>query len=208
MDRDVQNPPASQPQFNARKDIDCDEIRRLVQCKAQRLVARAELPRTDQEDVEQTLYESLLKAWPSYNPNQGRWIPFAERALQNACKVLQRDRFAPKRDCRRNVSLSVTVHLGEETGSTELAQLIEQRDAGNHLGIVHREETETLELREDIATLIANLPYELRELARALKHDESILEVSRRTRVPRSTLYYRLSRVRKAAENAGLAEYL
>lgn len=207
MDRNSQNSPASQPQSNSNQVIGCDEIRKLVQRKARGLVARVGLLKTEQEDVEQTLYASLLKAWQSYDPDQGGTIPFAERVLQNACKVLQRDRFAPKRDHRRNVSLSIAVRIDDGAAIAELAQLIEQSEVHAHLGIVHRDEYEEFELHEDVAAFIADLPYELRELARALKY-ETVYQISRRTRVPRTRLYRRLVRLREAAQNVGLEEYL
>jgi hypothetical protein len=61
-------------------------------------------------------------------------------------------------------------------------------------------------MRLDLAEFKGSLPFRLRELADALEH-ETILDISRRTGTPRSTLYDRLELLRRAAEDQGLSKY-
>jgi RNA polymerase sigma-70 factor (ECF subfamily) len=59
----------------------------------------------------------------------------------------------------------------------------------------------------DLAVFLKTLTREQRELAESLG-SETTLDISRRTGVPRSTIYDRVSQIRKLAEDAGLAKYL
>lgn len=184
-----------------------EETRQLIRRKAYRLINRAGLPRTELDGVMQSLHWALVRDSRTFDPQKGEWLAFAERALQYASNNLLRHDFAGMRDRRRNVSLHILVNVEDEGCAWELAQLITRKELEARTGGSTTDEFRRSDLRIDTAEFKATLPPKLRELADALER-ETILNISRRTGVPRSTIYDHVDRLRKLAEDAGLAKYV
>ena len=200
--------PQGSPEIRAliNQKLTAAETRQLILWKAHRIVATAGLHTDYLDEVIGSLFESLVRDSKAYDPQLGEWPPFAERSLQFAAKNLLRHWFAGKRQYGKTVNLHFTVQL-DDVGPIELAQLITRRELEARTGAVSRSDVELSDLRLDISEFKNSLSPSFRELADALGQ-ETILEISRRTGLPRSTLYGYLEVLRRAAEDRGLAKYL
>jgi RNA polymerase sigma-70 factor (ECF subfamily) len=183
-----------------------DETARLVRRKARRLISGSGLPLTEGEEVAQALRSNLVQASKQFDPAIGDWLAFAERSLQYAVKNFKRHRYADRRHPQKCISLQVLVKV-QDDGVCELSQLITADDQDARTGGRTIDLFEQADLKSDVAAFLSTLPPMLRDLADELT-TATILDVSRQTGVPRSTLYDRARELRRLAENTGLARYL
>jgi len=91
-------------------------------------------------------------------------------------------------------------------GDAEI-ELIDVFDRNARLGPAPPGEHELVELKLDVACVIATLPPELSDLAEALK-TESVSEIAETTDIPRTTLSSRKKKILQRFEEAGLRKYL
>ncbi len=183
-----------------------DKLRSTIAAVAGRIAARGGMSPSDKPDVEQSLTMAVLSARRIFDPGRGSWEALARMTVQSCSKNLLRDWFAQKRKPHGVVSLQITVKLGDDEGVAELSQLITRQDAERRLGTRTADDQLAGERAIDVDEFVAKLPHELRELARALER-KSVSELSRHTGVPRGTIYERVARLKRAAEDAGLGKY-
>jgi hypothetical protein len=149
----------------------------LIRKKARQLVGKYGFTEADQDDNRQELRLRLIQRWKSFDSSKGHWNVFVVTVVERSVASLVRYQTAEKRDYRRTCSLS-TVIGEDEDGPVELGDIIGQRAHDSRLGRAIRSETELVEIKSDVAGVVATLSPELRGLAEALKTD-SISEIAR-----------------------------
>ncbi len=167
-------------------------IQALIRRKARQLIGRAGFRADDREDIEQELHLLLLKRLTAFDPIRGPLERFVTRVLGRYGTNLLRRQRAGKRDHRRTRPPATA---GPE-GLADDARRPQRRS-----------QEELSDLAADVANLLRQLPPTLRDLAARLQ-SASLAQVARDLRVPRTTLYSRIRRLRQSFEDAGLRAYL
>jgi RNA polymerase sigma-70 factor, ECF subfamily len=160
-------------------------VRRLIAAKARQLVGRLGLRAQDRADVEQDLAARLVTPLAKYDPSRAPSGAFAALVVGQAVANLLRDRRAQKR----------TPPPRRPASAEDVSDLPDADDSDG------------VDLALDLASVVARLSPGLRTVAEALAADTPS-EVSRRTGVPRTALYGRMTDLRAVFERAGLRDYL
>lgn len=134
-----------------------DFAARLIRFKARQLVGRAGFTRSDVDDIEQELILKLLKHRGAFDPAQSHWHAFVTTIVERHAATILRDKRMEKRDFTRATSLYVIVD-DPINGPSELAATIGRRELDARLGLATRPEHDFLELVQDLATVMADLP--------------------------------------------------
>jgi len=195
------------PSSDASEPIVDQFTARLVRRKARQLIGRAGFTKSDREDIEQEFWLKLVKHLSSFDPRQGHRHAFVTTVVERCAATLLRNKTAEKRDHRRVRSLNVVIADDEHEGPVELGDTVSRRELDARLGHAPRDEHDLAQLALDIASVIASLSPEMRELAERLKTD-SVSQIARDLGVPRTTLNDRVRELRRRFEDAGLRDYL
>jgi RNA polymerase sigma factor (sigma-70 family) len=161
----------------------------LVRRKARRLARRAVFADMEVADLEQELMVRLLAALDRFNSNEGRLDAYVTGVLSRLVAFLIRQRSAKKRYPVGQRSLDATVEASLND-------------------FPHDESAEELiNLNIDLAEVLELLAPDQRDLAERLR-TQSLAEIARDMKVPRSSLQRRVERIRRRFEDRGLAIYL
>jgi RNA polymerase sigma factor (sigma-70 family) len=166
----------------------------LIGRKSRQVLRQTGLPRTDREDVEQTLTLLLLQRLAKFDPHEGDRPAFVRMVLRQATVNVLRFLGAAKR-AGRPVSLDECLR----TASDEVIRPADRE------GRPSDEELATRAL--DVAEALEALPAELRAIAEQLR-DSSRTEAAQNLGVSRSTVHERAKEIRAAFERRGLEGYL
>jgi RNA polymerase sigma-70 factor, ECF subfamily len=161
-------------------------IRRMISAKASRLVGQYGLRAQDRPDVEQDLAARIAARLDDHDPTRGPLVAFVAMVIEQAAANLLRERRAGKRTPPRRP--------GPPAPPEEVPDIRVEDDRRRQ------------DLAQDVAAVLARLPADLRAFAAALT-EATVSEVSRRSGVPRTTLYGPLAELRVAFERAGLRGY-
>ena len=179
----------------------------LIKYKARRLVGRAGFVRSDQEDIEQELRLDLLRRLSNFDPNKATLNTFADRVVEHKIASIIEARKAGLRDYRRQ-RCSLNDPLKTPDGKpAERGDMLDQDATLLRTGGANRPADERIDLRDDIRTVLAGLPPELRRLCRRLMK-RTPTEVERETGTARGTQYESFETLRRRFEKARLKEYL
>lgn len=173
----------------------CDIARPMIRAKARRLSQRPGFSASDQDDIEQDAVVRLLERFQTETAGNLPVLPFIQRVVNQSIANQIRDRFARKRDPRQTSSLDA-----DKTGGNQ-GRWADQLDDGNeHLSAL-------LDLALDVEEVISQLAADQQELCAGLGI-ESIAELARRFKQPRSTVQDAVRKVRRRFESSGLDGYL
>lgn len=171
--------------------------RGLIRRKVRQSVGRAGFTEQDAHEIEQELLLRLLGSLQNYNADLTRHPNvFITTVVERAFVMILRDRRARKRGVGKLRSIHTLLARADRTDS----------DAGIP-DKTSRSDAEWFELIEDVAGVLATLPDDLRDLAERLKR-QSVSEIARELRTPRTTLYRDLERLRRHFTDANLRDYL
>jgi len=191
---------------NKKHDEIVDYAARIIRHKAKQLIGTAGFTRLDREDLEQEMMLDLLMRLPKFDPNKSTHKTFVARVVERKVSNLIRHRTQEMRDYRRETySLNEPIDDGDG-GTIERSQTIadqHDRRPGRH----RRSDQEAVELVLDVQAMLMRLPADLRRLCELLKSG-SIADAVREMDIPRTTLNYRVKKLRKLFEKAGLRDYL
>ncbi len=171
----------------------------LIRNKSRLLIGKAGLTESDRPDLEQ---ERMKR----YNPAKAKKTTFMARIVERRIASLLERRFAQRRDCRlcrASLNEPAASSFGE---SLERGDLM-SRDLHPSVKTGEPVERKSGDMQIDLEAVIASLPEQLRDLCDRLR-TSNMMEISRETGICRGTLYYRLSLLREALQEAGLKEYL
>jgi len=166
----------------------------LIRSKARTLIGKAGFTSADCEDIEQELALDLLVRLQNYDPQKSKRSTFMTRVVEHRIATLLEERHAACRDwrlCRDSLD-DPEWQENEESAS----HIENQPDLSLPTG-------DDLALKLDLGKALESLPADLRELWDLLL-GSNIHRVSRETGIPRTTLYYRIERLRAALRDAGL----
>src|SRR6187402_1408772 len=116
--------------MSTESNVGSQEVLEIVRSKA-RAIARRSGPQTESNDVEQALFEKLLRAERSYDPARGSFPAFARRVIETYAKTIAAGCGAQRAKSRRTVSLHTTFQL-DDGAVIELAQLVSSSNARRH----------------------------------------------------------------------------
>jgi RNA polymerase sigma factor (sigma-70 family) len=178
-----------------------------VKKSVRKLVGTFGITKTDIEDIEQTLFLKLARHLPCDDPEAPQWKAFVATTVKRCIANMVRDTRAEKRDHRRVRSIHVVIGVDDES-PVELADTIGNHEVPARRLRSRRNDQELASLRLDLEEQIAELPDERhREFCLRLKRD-SISDVARDMKIPRTTLSSWLRKLRQKFVDTGLREYL
>jgi len=169
-----------------------DYARDLIKNKARMLVGKAGFRASDLEDLEQELALDLFARLPKYNPERARRTTFMAMVVDHKLSALLDERHAQCRDwrmCRESL---------DECSACE-----DGASRADALADASVPTSDDLALEIDLQRALETLPPDLRELWDLLL-DSNINRVARQTGIPRTTIYAKRERLRKALREAGL----
>lgn len=152
----------------------------IIRIKAAALCRTAPYLRPDREDIEQELLISACAAWPGYDPSKSSHRTYLANVIQNKLVSIVRKETASVRDRRRHRPL----------GTHEAADPSDGRGAGD--------------LRRDLATILTQLPEDMRHVCLAVLAEPSIAAAARRLGLPRGTFRERLKGVQRWLRDRGI----
>jgi len=183
------------------------EIARLIAKKAHKLSKCSEYQNNDFDDIMQELHLRWLEIRAQHESERGSIVTYADIALNNHIRNMIASRRAQKRDDRRcTCSLDDPIDNGNEKGMTR-HEVYDQDKYFGTTGIVNRPQRELDDLRIDVRRALGRLSPRQRELAMRLK-TQKVTEAAQAMKIPRTTLYGWLERIRVVFAELGLDEYL
>lgn len=182
--------------------------RNVIRYKARKLIGKYGFACDDYEDLTQEMTLDLLTRLPRFNAARTSMNTFVSRLVDNKVSTIIRHRKQEKRDFRREAwSLNETIE-NEEGQNIERGHAVSQDQYDLRMGNRTQTEAERLDMRVDIALVVATLPPNLQQLAEDLM-TFSIAEAASKWGIPRSTLYEKgIAPLRKVFEDRGLREYI
>jgi len=171
-----------------------EDARKLIRCKARRLVGCYGFTVSDVQDIEQDLALDLLRRLPKYDPSRARISTYISRLVEHCIATLIEKRNAECRDwsqCRDSLDAPARGGDPEDTA------------LGEHYADPNNPTSDDIAARLDIADVLAQLPPELRDTWEVCLH-ENVTSAARRLGVCRGTVYVRLGRIREAFAAAGV----
>ncbi|QBG46037.1 sigma-70 family RNA polymerase sigma factor [Verrucomicrobia bacterium S94] len=178
----------------------------LIRNKARLLIGKAGLTESDRPDLEQELMIDLLERMKRYNPAKAKKTTFMARIVERRIASLLEKRFAQRRDCRL-CSTSLNEIVPGNYGDRDQRVDLLSSDLNPASKTSEPLERKSGDMQIDLEEVIASLPEQLRDLCERLR-TSNMMEISRDTGICRGTLYYRLTLLREAFQEAGLKEYL
>ena len=166
--------------------LESSVARDFIRHKVRRMVRGGGIPKSEAADLTQRLVLALWEALARFNPAAGPVEPYINGVLLRAVASTLRQR---KRRSRAE-------------HATKRVYRRRMNEAFEASGDPSRSDRSL-----DVATVMARLSPELRDLAHRLSHS-TVADVARDLDVPRSTLQRRIHKLRSAFEDANLDEYL
>src|SRR5205085_1235907 len=141
-------------------DADWDDIRR----QAGRLGRHPCFQGWDPEDLQQALAVCLLQRLPAFDPAKGPRGPFKALVIARCAANLLRNQRVRHRHLHRTRSLQAPLAPGD-AASVPLSEAVGQREQDARRGRWPRSPEEQAQLVSDVATVLDQLPADLRDLA-------------------------------------------
>ena len=184
-----------------------DYAENLIRFKARKLARTAASPEVDWEDFAQDMRLDLWRRLSKFDPGKATLNTFIARVVEHKIASIIEARKAGLRDYRRQ-RCSPNDPLKTPDGKpAERGDMLDQNATLLRTGGANRPAGERIDLRDDIRTVLAGLPPELRGLCcRLMKGTPT--EVQGETGIPRGTLYEPFETLRRRFEKARLKEYL
>lgn len=171
----------------------------IIRHKARQLARKAGFSPSDREDIEHELLIAILERWPAFDSSRASARTFVARIIENKAASLIRACQAAKRGVRQCTPLNGDAANG--------ACDFDEEQVRARRGIHARSVLEAVALRLDVASVMVDLPDDLRRLCERLLR-ESVSEAARSSRRHRATLYRAIHELRKRFTDAGIHEYL
>lgn len=168
-------------------------ISKIIRKKARELVRAQGFTEADRDDIEQEFRLDLLRRSKFYDPNKSSPATFANWVLTHRCSTLIEERTAACRNRTLDISLYAQGYNGDS--SRTLEDYLDSEGNLASLGPRSRDH-EIAELRLDLLKAFALLTDDQIDLCGRILN-QNILEISRETGIPASTLYERLRVIRK-----------
>ncbi|HKZ20276.1 MAG TPA: hypothetical protein VJQ57_09215 [Acidimicrobiia bacterium] len=161
------------------------------------ICSAAGLPAHEAEDFQQELRLHLFRQRRLHDPARGKWTTFVRTVIQRKAAALLQKAKAQRRARWREVA-----SLDEDFPETQNSS--DSFDLQSYLAVTSSQWTleAGIHLRVDLSRAVNRMRPAQRDLARSLMV-ERVSEVSKRTGIPRSTLYERMTELRENLQEAG-----
>lgn len=167
---------------------------KLITHKARQLVGRFGFTRSDRAGLEQDLALHLIEHIDQFDPRRSSQNTFLDRIVNRRIISILRQRFAQRRDCRRNVGLTEAMVDQEDDRLEPVDQRLARVDPSSDLAI-------------DLAHVIEGFDGDTQRMCGVLMH-ESIAETARQLGLTRAEARTRVARIRKLLTESGLEVYV
>ncbi len=159
-----------------------------VKKKARELTGHFGFTSSDRDDLEQSLFVSLMERWPKFHADECTPQEFISWAIGRGVADLIRERQ------QRNAA--------EPTEGLPLEELFKDEDEQLPTGCVQADHVPSVELSLDVEHILSRLPSEIQDTARRLM-EGNVCQVARQTGLSRRTIRDRARIIREAFEAAG-----
>ena len=177
--------------------------RKCIRFTARRLVGRYGFTQADEEDLVQELTIHVLKQLPKYDADRASIKTFITRIVNNRASELVARTIAAKRDARCVIySLNEPIDPSNTDGGERVDGLSGDEYAAR-LGVRSNTSMVMLEMYIDLDKISGRLPVQERRVLDRLRCDTSVDEIARELGVHRSTVYERMTSIRKRIRRAG-----
>lgn len=141
---------------------------RLIRRKSRQLAAKENFTPSDREDVSQDLWLHLYERLDKFDAEKGTIFAFIVTVVERKAISIMRRHSAAKRDICRCSSLNLSVRADDGT-RIDLASTITQDAPNPRLCKESRHPQHCVEMALDVATVMEQLPSELRDIGERLK---------------------------------------
>lgn len=178
----------------------------VINRKIGQLLCFPEFHSHESEDLRQEFMAQLTIAMKKHREEIGHRNPFIVMVIERKASNMLEYRRQAMRAEDNITSLNVMIDNGDGK-RCERSQCISEDDQRRRLEVFKRPETDLVNLREDLAAVIAKMPEEWREFLR-LRSQHSLSATARIMNVPRSRLKTLVPKIAQIFEEAGLRDYL
>jgi DNA-directed RNA polymerase specialized sigma24 family protein len=181
-------------------------ICKVIHRSVRGLLRRPEFAEDTAEDLTQELLGRVSEAMTQHRSEIGHRNPFVIAIVDRYIANLVEHRSAAVRRTDRAVSINQLIRDGE-SGAIEMMQTIGQEDHERRLQSRRISQSNSSDLKHDLAIVLAQFTEQEQEFMRLLG-DHSVAEASRIMGVPRTTLLSWRKRIARKFDDEGLRDYL
>jgi RNA polymerase sigma-70 factor (ECF subfamily) len=154
----------------------------------------------DRDDLQQDLWLDAFVRSRKYDPTRSSRGTFVNRLVSNHAATLLEARTAGCRDYRA-CTRSLDEPVGQD-GVAAFGQTLSTDEYESRIGHASMSSVQHSEMRADVESVIASLSPDLASVAELLM-SMGVVDVARRLKVSRATVYRRISHIREVFEAAG-----
>lgn len=199
----------SQPTTTVPSDCPlCEDpfVQTVIRRKIKQLLYFPEFQSHESEDLRQEFLAQLSVAMKKHRDEVGHRNPFIVMVIERKASSMLEYRRQSVRAEDNPASLNVMIDDGNGR-RRERGQCLAEDDQQRRLAVHKRSATDTFNLQQDMASVIANMPHQWREFLR-LRSEHSLSETARIMNVPRSRLKALVPKIAEVFEESGLRDYL
>lgn len=177
-----------------------------VKRKVSEMIGKAGFTEADRMDLQQELFARLIERLRHHDPDRGHRNVYVVTIVdRESCRMLRAAQ-AQKRNSCKVTSLQITV-VSEDQSERELADAISSTIHETRWNRYSRSSDALMDLFLDLQEFTDGLSEEQQKLVKALKVN-TVSEIAEAMKIPRTTLDYRVSKLRKRFEQSDLKKYL
>ena len=175
-----------------------------VRVKARQLSRRSEFSRSDEDDLQQDMWLTLLKEAHRFDPQRASLNTFVDRVVNSAAGMILRRPYRQKRSPgQKAVSLDRTKVAMDGEAKRPLSQLISVADLARRTGATRSDEAARHDDAEAFAHAVDAMPDDVRDVCRQVMGG-SISSAARELGISRRQIREALQAARPYFERAGL----
>ncbi|QDV62637.1 RNA polymerase sigma factor [Crateriforma conspicua] len=180
--------------------------RKIIHRRVTQLLRLAEFVGDTVDDLTQEFLIRLTDAMKHHDDEVGHRNPYIVSIVDRHTATMLEHRRAKVRYTADGVSLDQRINDGE-VGPRAMVDLLNQDDKSRRLQTEKRDSIDATNLRDDLASVLAELPADEREFLILLR-EHNVTDVAEILDLPRSTVVSRLEKLTQVFEDAGLRDYL
>ncbi len=177
-----------------------------IRVKARQLAKRSEFRQSDEDDLQQELWLTLLKRAPDYDPKRGSSNTFIDRVVNSAAGMVVRHTYRQKRALgRKALSIERTSVKDNGDGKCRLADCLSNDDLSRRTYAFPTDEIARLDDIDAVTQALDNMPEEIRMVCRHVMGG-TISSAARDLGVSRHQIRTALQSARPYLERVGFSQ--
>jgi len=178
---------------------------KIITYRAKTLIGKAGYKPKDLEDIEQDLMLDLIERLDKYDSAKAKLSTFIDRIVDHKIANLLEERRAAKRDLSKTFTTLDTPFEGSDGQNTTLLDITGTDEYLERMGYQDKSSLVNLDTEIDLDLILKKLPSDdLRILS--LLAGRTLVDVAKELGMPRTTLIYKIQKIRKALCELGLDE--